>query len=118
MMQVLVSTHKEEAWERLSRFSGAVPHQLRGGGRLPVFMGNILGGPRAMAGLLAFFLESTFIGPWRFGRNGMPPLKHRISVCVAGRPERWRADHDDAHPCANPGTSTTSRSGQRPAPAR
>jgi cytochrome bd-type quinol oxidase subunit 1 len=53
-----------------------------------VFMGNISGAPRAMAGLLTFFLESTFIGLWLFGRNRMPPLVHTISVCVTGRLER------------------------------
>ena len=41
-----------------------------------------------MAGLLTFFLESTFIGLWLLGRNRMPPLVHTISVCVTGRPER------------------------------
>jgi cytochrome bd-type quinol oxidase subunit 1 len=53
-----------------------------------VFMGNISGAPRAIAGLLTFFLESTFIGPWLFGPHRLPPLVHTISVCVAGRPER------------------------------
>ena len=37
-----------------------------------VFVGNIFGAPLAMEGLLAFFLESTFIGLWLFGRNRLP----------------------------------------------
>ena len=31
------------------------------------FVGNIFGGPLAMEGLVAFFLESTFLGVWIFG---------------------------------------------------
>ena len=37
-----------------------------------VFVGNIFGAPLAMEGLLAFFLESTFIGLWLFGGNRLP----------------------------------------------
>ena len=37
-----------------------------------VFVGNIFGAPLAMEGLLAFFLQSTFIGLWLFG-NRLPP---------------------------------------------
>ena len=29
-----------------------------------------------MAALLAFFMESTFIGLWIFGRNKLPPKPH------------------------------------------
>ena len=47
-----------------------------------VFVGNIFGAPLAMEGLLAFFLESTFIGLWLFGRNRLPPLVHTLSICV------------------------------------
>ena len=53
-----------------------------------VLAGNIFGAPLAMEGLLAFFLESTFIGLWLFGGNRPPPLVHTISICVAGRPDR------------------------------
>src|SRR4051794_5194614 len=31
------------------------------------FVGDVFGAPLAMEGLLAFFLESTFIGAWIFG---------------------------------------------------
>jgi hypothetical protein len=40
------------------------------------------GAPLAMEGLLAFFLESTFIGLWLFGRNRLPPLVHTLSICL------------------------------------
>jgi cytochrome bd ubiquinol oxidase subunit I len=52
-----------------------------------VFVGNIIGAPFAMERLLAFFLESTFIGLWLSGRNRLPPLVYTISICEAGRPE-------------------------------
>ena len=51
-----------------------------------VSVGNIFGAPLAMEGLLAFFLESTFIGLWLFGGNRLPPLVHTIWICVAGDP--------------------------------
>ncbi len=31
------------------------------------FVGDVFGAPLAMAGLLAFFIESVFIGLWIFG---------------------------------------------------
>ena len=49
-----------------------------------VFVGNIFGAPLAMEGLLAFFLESTFIGLWLFGCNRLPPLVHTISILRGG----------------------------------
>jgi cytochrome bd ubiquinol oxidase subunit I len=33
------------------------------------FVGDIFGAPLAMEGLIAFFLESTFLGLWIFGRG-------------------------------------------------
>ena len=33
------------------------------------FVGNIFGAPLAIEGLLAFFMESTFLGVWIFGRD-------------------------------------------------
>jgi len=38
-----------------------------------------------MKGLLAFFLESTFIGLWVFGRN-RPPLVPTLSICMVRTP--------------------------------
>jgi cytochrome d ubiquinol oxidase subunit I len=37
------------------------------------FVGDIFGAPLAMQGLLAFSLESTFIGLWIFGRDRLRP---------------------------------------------
>jgi cytochrome d ubiquinol oxidase subunit I len=36
------------------------------------FVGDIFGAPLAMEGLLAFFLESTFLGMWIFGWDRLP----------------------------------------------
>nr|WP_167208524.1 cytochrome ubiquinol oxidase subunit I [Kribbella shirazensis] len=40
------------------------------------FVGDVFGAPLALEGLLAFFLESTFIGLWMFGWDRLPKLVH------------------------------------------
>ena len=40
------------------------------------FVGDIFGAPLAVEGLLAFFLESTFLGLWIFGWDKMPRAMH------------------------------------------
>jgi cytochrome d ubiquinol oxidase subunit I len=40
------------------------------------FVGDVFGAPLALEGLLAFFLESTFIGLWIFGWERLPKLVH------------------------------------------
>jgi cytochrome d ubiquinol oxidase subunit I len=40
------------------------------------FVGDIFGAPLAVEGLLAFFLESTFLGLWIFGWDRMPRALH------------------------------------------
>ncbi|WP_405060507.1 cytochrome ubiquinol oxidase subunit I [Kribbella sp. NBC_01505] len=40
------------------------------------FVGDVFGAPLALEGLLAFFLESTFIGLWMFGWERLPKLVH------------------------------------------
>ena len=40
------------------------------------FVGDIFGAPLAIEGLLAFFLESTFLGLWIFGWDRLPPKLH------------------------------------------
>ncbi|HET9731668.1 MAG TPA: cytochrome ubiquinol oxidase subunit I [Acidimicrobiales bacterium] len=40
------------------------------------FVGNIFGAPLAIEGLLAFFMESTFIGLWIFGRDRLSARLH------------------------------------------
>ncbi|HWI72118.1 MAG TPA: cytochrome ubiquinol oxidase subunit I [Baekduia sp.] len=44
------------------------------------YVGDIFGAPLAMEGLAAFFLESTFIGLWLFGRGKLSPKLHLVSI--------------------------------------
>ena len=43
-------------------------------------VGNVFGGPLAMEGLVAFFLESTFLGIWIFGWNRLSKKAHLASI--------------------------------------
>ena len=45
-----------------------------------VFVGNIFGAPLAIEGLLAFFMESTFLGLWIFGRGKLSPRLHLATI--------------------------------------
>lgn len=40
------------------------------------FVGDVFGAPLALEGLVAFFMESTFIGLWIFGWSRLPKLVH------------------------------------------
>ena len=44
------------------------------------FVGDVFGAPLAMEALVAFFLESTFIGLWIFGWNRLPKWLHLASI--------------------------------------
>ncbi|HJC61533.1 MAG TPA: cytochrome ubiquinol oxidase subunit I [Candidatus Dietzia intestinigallinarum] len=44
------------------------------------FVGDVFGAPLALEGLVAFFLESTFLGLWIFGWNRLPKLVHLASI--------------------------------------
>jgi cytochrome bd ubiquinol oxidase subunit I len=43
-------------------------------------VGNVFGGPLAMEGLAAFFLESTFLGIWIFGWNRLSKRAHLACI--------------------------------------
>ncbi len=43
-------------------------------------VGNVFGGPLAMEGLVAFFLESTFLGIWIFGWNKLSKKAHLACI--------------------------------------
>ena len=47
------------------------------------FVGDIFGAPLAMEGLLAFFLESTFLGLWIFGWDRLPKRVHLATIWLA-----------------------------------
>jgi cytochrome bd ubiquinol oxidase subunit I len=44
------------------------------------FVGDVFGGPLAMEGLAAFFLESTFLGLWLFGWDRLPKKIHLACI--------------------------------------
>ncbi|HEV3391660.1 MAG TPA: cytochrome ubiquinol oxidase subunit I [Solirubrobacteraceae bacterium] len=44
------------------------------------FVGGVFGAPLAMEGILAFFLESTFLGLWLFGWDRLPPRVHLATI--------------------------------------
>jgi cytochrome d ubiquinol oxidase subunit I len=43
-------------------------------------VGDIFGAPLAMEGLIAFFLESTFLGLWIFGWDKLSPRVHLLTI--------------------------------------
>jgi cytochrome d ubiquinol oxidase subunit I len=47
------------------------------------FVGDIFGAPLAVEGLLAFFLESTFLGAWIFGWDRLPKKMHLATIWLA-----------------------------------
>jgi len=44
------------------------------------FVGDVFGAPLAVEALLAFFLESTFIGLWLFGWKRLPKVVHLLCI--------------------------------------
>jgi cytochrome d ubiquinol oxidase subunit I len=46
------------------------------------FVGDIFGAPLAIEALLAFFLESTFLGIWIFGWDRVPRTVHLASIWI------------------------------------
>ena len=46
------------------------------------FVGDIFGAPLAVEGLLAFFLESTFLGLWIFGWDRLPARLHAACMVL------------------------------------
>ena len=48
------------------------------------FVGDVFGAPLAIEGLLAFFLESTFLGLWIFGWDRLSPRVHTACIWLAG----------------------------------
>lgn len=47
------------------------------------FVGDVFGAPLAMEALIAFFLESTFIGLWIFGWDKLPKKIHLLCIYLA-----------------------------------
>jgi len=98
VMQTLAHRRHDAGWDRLSRFFGrlflinlavgvvtGIVLEFQFGmnwSSYSVFVGNIFGAPLAIEGLLAFFLESTFIGLWIFGRDRLSPRLHLATIWI------------------------------------
>ena len=96
LMQTLAYRRRDAGWDRLSRFFGrlflinlavgvvtGIVLEFQFGlnwSSYSVFVGNIFGAPLAIEGLLAFFMESTFIGLWIFGRGRLSPRLHLATI--------------------------------------
>jgi cytochrome d ubiquinol oxidase subunit I len=88
-----------EMWDRSTRFWGRIMLVLFALGvvtgivqefqfgmnwsKYSRFVGDVFGAPLAMEGLIAFFLESTFLGLWIFGRNILSPKVHLWTIWLA-----------------------------------
>ncbi len=96
VMQTLAYRRKDEAWDRLAWFFGriflinfalgvvtGIVQEFQFGmnwSNYSVFVGNIFGAPLAIEGLLAFFMESTFLGLWIFGRGRLSARLHLLTI--------------------------------------
>lgn len=95
-MQTLAYRRQDADWDRLSRFFAklflinfalgvvtGIVQEFQFGmnwSNYSIFVGNIFGAPLAMEGLLAFFLESTFLGLWVFGRGRLSKGVHLACI--------------------------------------
>lgn len=96
VMQTLAYRRHDNEWDRLARFFGrlllinfamgvvtGIVQEFQFGmnwSDYSIFVGNIFGAPLAIEGLLAFFLESTFLGLWVFGRGRLSAGVHLATI--------------------------------------
>jgi cytochrome bd ubiquinol oxidase subunit I len=99
VMQTLAYRRHDAGWDQLSRFFGrlflinfamgivtGIVQEFQFGmnwSDYSIFVGNIFGAPLAIEGLLAFFMESTFLGLWIFGRDRLSPRVHLATIWLA-----------------------------------
>ncbi|WP_078326963.1 cytochrome ubiquinol oxidase subunit I [Mycobacteroides salmoniphilum] len=92
IMQTAWVVTGNNAWYRLTRFFGklflinfalgvatGIVQEFQFGmnwSEYSRFVGDVFGAPLALEGLVAFFLESTFLGLWIFGWTRLPKLVH------------------------------------------
>jgi cytochrome bd ubiquinol oxidase subunit I len=96
VMQTLWHRSSNEAWLRLTRFFGTLllinvavgvvtglVQEFQFGMNWSAYsryVGDVFGGPLAMEGLAAFFLESTFLGLWVFGWDRLSRRVHLFCI--------------------------------------
>ena len=86
----------DETWKRLTKFWGklflinfamgvvtGIVQEFQFGmnwSEYSRFVGDVFGAPLAIEALVAFFLESTFLGLWIFGWDKLPKLAHLAAI--------------------------------------
>ncbi|OAT66715.1 cytochrome BD ubiquinol oxidase subunit I [Mycobacteroides immunogenum] len=96
IMQTVWVVTGNNAWYRLTRFFGklflinfalgvatGIVQEFQFGmnwSEYSRFVGDVFGAPLALEGLVAFFLESTFLGLWIFGWTRLPKLVHLACI--------------------------------------
>ncbi len=96
VMQTLWVITKKDQWYRLTKFFGklflinfalgvatGIVQEFQFGmnwSEYSRFVGDVFGAPLALEGLVAFFLESTFLGLWIFGWERLPKLVHLATI--------------------------------------
>ena len=99
IMQTMWVRTGDDAWLRLTKFFGkiflinvamgvvtGIVQEFQFGmnwSEYSRFVGDIFGAPLAVEALLAFFLESTFLGVWIFGWDRLPKKLHLASIWLA-----------------------------------
>ncbi|MFE6924879.1 cytochrome ubiquinol oxidase subunit I [Nocardia sp. NPDC057663] len=98
MMQTAWVITGKEHWYRLTKFFGklflinfaigvatGIVQEFQFGmnwSEYSRFIGDIFGAPLALEALIAFFMESTFIGLWIFGWTRLPKLVHLATIWI------------------------------------
>ena len=75
------------------------------------FVGDVFGAPLAMEALLAFFVESTFLGLWIFGWGRLPKRIHLATIWCAVARLRSSPPTSSSSPtrgCSTPSASKSS----------
>lgn len=96
IMQTMWVITKKDHWYRLTKFFGklflinfalgvatGIVQEFQFGmnwSEYSRFVGDVFGAPLAMEGLVAFFLESTFLGLWIFGWDRLPRMVHLATI--------------------------------------
>jgi cytochrome bd ubiquinol oxidase subunit I len=90
---------KDEAWKKMAKFWGklflinfaigvvtGIVQEFQFGmnwSEYSRYVGDIFGAPLAVEALVAFFMESTFLGIWIFGEGRVPEKVHLASIWLA-----------------------------------
>ncbi|MFD4356149.1 cytochrome ubiquinol oxidase subunit I [Nocardia sp. NPDC058518] len=98
MMQTAWVVTGNERWYRLTKFFGklflinfalgvatGIVQEFQFGmnwSEYSRFIGDVFGAPLALEALIAFFMESTFIGLWIFGWTRLPKLVHLATIWI------------------------------------